>query len=333
MRFFDYLRKWGIMPKAAEGAIIFDASEIASELDRVQRSEPGSYPREAYGICAPPFRDRYFWIEAITRLNPEDYESPGDLADMESFGFDLEKVLSVTREYRDQDVARGALCIARDYRESESGNRYREAGEDFDNGRWIIEVYGFTAVYKPGELSPGRLIPLPARAFVVIGRDGTLLSDPEETFIESYEPDPEKRTLSAHGLSNMLPFTLLALSFLHRRTEVDYITPNRLERKRAARSLGEKTGAEPLRDYYIIRIKPHIERDSPLTDISQIRPLGAPKPGEKRTHSVRGHFRRVPDSGLFGRGYNAGELLWIPDHMRGEGALGEVNKGYKISKE
>lgn len=333
MRFFDYLRKWGIMPKAAEGAIIFDASEIASELDRVQRAEEGSYPRETYGICAPPFRDRYFWIEAITRLDPEDYKSPGDLADMRDLGFKPEEVLRRVRESKDNEVARGALCIAHDYHDSESGRRYREAGEDFDNARWIIEVFGFTAVYKPGELSPRNLIPLPARAFVVIGRDGKLLSDPEETMIESYEEDPEPRVLSAHGLSNMIPFTLLALSFLHRRTEVDYITPNRLERKRAARSLGDKTGAEPLRDYYMIRIKPHIERDTPLTDPSQIRPLGAPKPGEKRTHSVRGHFRRVPESGLFGRGYNAGELLWIPDHMRGEGALGEVSKEYKISKE
>lgn len=333
MRFFDFLRKWGAIPKEAEGAIIFDASEIASELDRVQRAEPGSYPRESYGICAPPFRDRYFWIEAITRLNPEDYESPGDLAEMESLGFDPETVLSVTREYRDSEVARGALCIARDYRESEPGRRYREAGEDYDNGRWILEVFGYSAVYKPGELTPRNLIPLSARAFVIIGRDGTLLSDPENTLIESYEPDPEARLLSAHGLTNMLPFTLLALSFLHRRTEVDYITPNRLERKRAARSLGNKSGAEALRDYYMIRIKPHAERDTPLTDPSQIRPLGAPKGGDKRSHSVRGHFRRVPDSGLFGRGYNAGELLWIPDHLRGEGALGEVSKGYKISKE
>lgn len=333
MRFFDFLRKWGAIPKEAEGAIIFDASEIASELDRVQRAEPGSYPRESYGICAPPFRDRYFWIEAITKIDPENYENPGDLADMQDLGFEPEEVLRRVKESKDNEVARGALCIARDYRESEPGRRYREAGEDYDNGRWILEVFGYSAVYKPGELTPRNLIPLSARAFVIIGRDGTLLSDPENTLIEPYEPDPEARLLSAHGLSNMLPFTLLALSFLHKRTEVEYITPNRLERKRAARSLGNKRGAEALRDYYMIRIKPHIERDSPITDISQIRPLGAPKGGDKRTHSVRGNFRRVPDSGLFGRGYNSGELIWIPDHMRGEGALGEVSKGYKISKE
>lgn len=333
MRFFDYLQKWGMIPEPAREAIIFDASEIASELDRVQRAEPGSYPRESYGICAPPFRDRYFWIEAITKIDPENYENPGDLADMQDLGFDPEEVLRRVKESKDNEVARGALCIARDYRESEPGRRYREAGEDYDNGRWILEVFGYSAVYKPGELTPRNLIPLSARAFVIIGRDGTLLSDPENTLIESYGPDPEARLLSAHGLSNMLPFTLLALSFLHKRTEVDYITPNRLERKRAARSLGDRRGATPLRDYYMIRIKPHIEADSPLTDISQIRPLGTPKGGDTRAHSVRGHFRRVPESGLFGRGYNAGELIWIPDHMRGERAIGEVSKGYKISKE
>ena len=129
----------------------------------------------------------------------------------------------------------------------------------------------------------------------------------------------------------MLPFTLLSLSFLHRRTEVDHITPNRLERKRAAREFDQRSGAALLRDYYIVRIRPHVERDTPLTDPAQIRPLGSPRRGDKRAHSVRGHFRRVPESGLFGRGYSAGELLWIPDHLRGARSLGDVAKGYKLS--
>lgn len=333
MRFFDILSGWNLIPEPARGAILFDASEIAGELDKVQRDEPGSYPRETYGVCAPPFRDRYFWIEAITHANPENYRNPGDSADMRDLGFEPERVLEVSQIYKDHDVARGALCIARDYWDSDSGNRYRKAGEHHDSGRWVIEVSGFTAVYKPGEISSRNLIPIRARALVVIGRDGTLLSNPEETVIESFEADPKLRPLTAHSLANMLPFVLLSLSFLHRRTEVDYITPNRLERKRAARIMGQKSGAAPLRDYYMIRIKPHIERDTPLTDPAQIRPLGSPRKGDKRAHSVRGHFRRVPESGLFGRGYNAGELIWIPDHMRGEGALGDVTKGYKISKE
>lgn len=333
MRFFDYLQKWGMIPQAAEGAIIFDASEIARELDRVQREDSSSYSRESYGVCAPPFRDRFFWIEAITRIDPDKYQSPGDLADMREHGFDPESVLSLSRKYEDQEVYRGVLCIARDYQESESGRHYREAGESYDTGRWIIEIYGYLGIAKPGELSPRNLIPIPARALVVISRNGTLLSDPEDTLVETYEENPEARVMGAHAITNMIPFSLLALSFLHRRTEVDYITPNRLERKRAARSLGDRRGATPLRDYYMIRIRPHIEADSPLTDISQIRPLGTPKGGDTRAHSVRGHFRRVPESGLFGRGYNAGELIWIPDHMRGERAIGEVAKGYKITKE
>lgn len=197
MKFFDYLLKWDHIPKSAEGAIIFDASEIALELDKVYRPNPesSSYPREAYGVCAPPFRDRYFWIEATTQINPENYESPGDIADMTDLGYSPEEVLSVSRGYRDYYVSRGVLCMARDYRDSETGRQYREFGEDYDSGRWILEIYGFTTAYKPGQLSQGNLIPIPARALVVIGRDGTLLSDPEETVIEGFGEDHELREI------------------------------------------------------------------------------------------------------------------------------------------
>lgn len=331
MRFFDILSQWGRIPPEAREAILFDASEIASELDKVQRSRGGSYPRETFGVCAPPFRDRYFWIEAITRFNPESSQSPGDSAEFEGLGFTSEEILRMSREYQGFQMARGVLCIARDYRDSDSGRRYREAGEDYDSGRWLIEVTGHIAVYKPGEISLKSLITPRALAFVVIGRDGALLSNPDGILVESPEADPRLRELSAHGLTNMLPFALLSLSFLHRRTEVDYITPNRLERKRAAREFGQKSGAVPLRDYYLLRVRPHVERDTPITDPAQIRPLGSPRSGDKRAHSVRGHFRRVPESGLFGRGYNAGELIWIPDHLRGERSLGDVAKGYKIT--
>ena len=247
MRFFDILSQWGRIPPEAQEAILFDASEIASELDKVQRSRGGSYPRETFGICAPPFRDRYFWIEAITRFNPETSQSPGDSAEFEGLGFNPEEVLQMSQEYQGYLMARGVLCIARDYRDSDSGRRYRKAGEDFDSGRWIVEVTGHIAVYRPGEISLKSLITPRALAFVIIGRDGTLLSDPESILVESPEDNPRLRELSAHGLTNMLPFALLSLSFLHRRTEVDYITPNRLERKRAARELGQKSGATPLR--------------------------------------------------------------------------------------
>lgn len=333
MRFFDILSQWGEVPPQARDAIIFDASEIAGELDRVQRIGEGSYPRESFGVCAPPFRDRYFWIEAVTRINPENYKTPGDLADMEDLGFDSEEVLSVNEAYKGYEVARGALCIARDYLDSEPGRAYRKAEGEEDSGRWVIEIVGFTAVYKPGEISRDNLIPLPGRALVGIARDGTLLSDPEGIPVEVWAGNRKLSEVAGHGITNMIPFVLLSLSFLHRRTEVHYITPNRLERKRAARNLGQRTGAAPLREYYMIRIKPHSERDTPLTDPAQIRPLGDSRKGDKRAHSVRGHFRRVSESGLFGRGYNAGELLWIPDHLRGETDLGNVSKGYKISKE
>ena len=171
MRFFDILSQWGRIPPEAREAILFDASEIASEHDKVQRSRGGGYPRETFGVCAPTFRDRYFWIEAITRFRPESSESPGDSAEIKSLGFAPEEVLQMNREYEGYEMARGVLCIARDYRESDSGRRYREAGEDFDSGRWLIEITGHMAVYRPGEISSRSVISPRALAFVVIGGD------------------------------------------------------------------------------------------------------------------------------------------------------------------
>lgn len=335
MRFFDYLLQWGFELERELGeTIIFDASEIAAELDKVQRKAGESYPREIFGVCSPPFVERPFWIEANTTMNALDYASPGDLEEMEKFGMNPEDVLKNAKLLEGQSVYRGVLCLAHDV-DSEPVQAYLKEGyETFPQGdpRWMIVFHGFSCTYDK-EPRKEMLLPILARAFVIIGRDGTLLSDPDNVRIEALGGESEEALLFARAIANMIPFTLLSLSFLHRRTEIELISPNRLERKNAARAMGQKRRALPLRDYYMVRVKPHNEAGGPLTNPSQIRPLHNPRGGERRSHSVRGHFRRVPDSGLFGRGYQAGELLWIPDHIRGEGSLGSVQKSYKISKE
>ena len=335
MRFYDIVKERGLLSGSELEAIVFDASEIAEEIDQLEAiPENTSYPRESYGVCSPPFRDRYFWIESITKPDPDHYKGEADIREALKMGLSREEALRLIEEMSQSKVSRGALCIAYDWRDSEEGDKYRrESEEDYDLGRWILIVRGFFSVSKSGNIAEGEIFDLSARAHVIIGRDGTLLSDPENTFVEVYAEDPYYARTYAGGVTNMIPFTLLSLSFLHRRTEIEYIRPNRAERKRAARDLGEKRGAFPLRDYYLLRVKPHNEAEGSLTDISEIRPILDPTGTDKRSHSVRGHFRRVSDSGLFGRGLYAGELIWIPDHMRGKGSLGKVEKGYKISKE
>jgi hypothetical protein len=335
MRFYDLVSERGYLSGAEREAVVFDASEIAGELDKLESVGEGtSYPRESYGICAPPFRDRYFWIEAVTSPDPDHYRWEEDIRKSLSSRLGKEGPRQAIEEFSGSLVSRGALCIARDYEDSAEANQFRrEAGEDYDNGRWLVIVKGFFSMSNTKNIAEGKILDLSARAYVIIGRDGTLLSNPETTFVEVFGSDPTMARLYAGGVTNMIPFTLLALSFLHKRTEVDHIRPNRIERKRAARVLGQKRGAYPLRDYYMLRVKPHNEEQTPLNDPSQIRPVLDPSGSAKRAHSVRGHFRRVPDSGLFGRGLYAGELIWIPDHMRGKGSLGEVSKDYRISGE
>lgn len=328
MRFFDLLLERGKIPEMAKEAVIFDASEIAREIDRIYIESPEAYSRESFGFCAPPFRDRYFWIEALTELRPEDYDTPGDRINMELSGItqaDLERS-------RGSLVYRGALCLARERDKGDPAPLVSMEGE-YPSGRWEIVFTGYLAVRRPGEIGESMIDQLPAFGSLVIGQDGSLLTDPNRIPSATWSSGEELRIATSEAMANITPFLLMALSFLHRRTEVDYISPNRLERKNAARALGKRSGALPLRDYYLLRIKPHSDRENPLTDLSEIRPLRSQAKGERRSHRVRGHFRRVPDSGLFGRGYNAGELLWIPDHTRGDPSFGEVTKGYKISRE
>lgn len=336
--FFDYLVHNEKMPKEAHDAILFDASEIAQALDQMSGPEGGSYPRESYGICAPPYSNRYFWIEATTSLDPVTQLTEADLREFEGMGWSADKMRETLADYADCAIMRGSLCIARDWEDSDAGRFYRkyDGGRALDKlaysyGKWVIEVQAFTRVIWPG--GQDETIHPDATAYCVIGKDGWLMSDPNHTFVSTGSDDPGLAKSLAHAVTNTIPFTLLALSFLHRRTKVDHVHPNRVERKRFTRDvLGEKRGIRPLRDYYIVRVTPHVEGSEPLTDLAQVRPLRDSGDPSKRVHSVRGHFRLVGTEGLFGKGWHADELLWIPDHARGLLRLGKVGKRYVIKK-
>ena len=196
MRFYDLVVERGHLSGAELEAIVFDASEIAGELDKLERVEEGtSYPRESYGVCAPPFRDRYFWIQAVTSPDPDHYKWEGDIKDSLSTGLGQEEALQVIEELSGSLVARGALCIARDYEDSAEADQYRrESREDYDNGRWLVIVKGFFSMSHTKNIAEGEILDLSARAHVVIGRDGTLLSNPETTFVEVFGPDPSTTT-------------------------------------------------------------------------------------------------------------------------------------------
>jgi hypothetical protein len=337
MRFFDIVSHKGLLPATAENAILFDASEIAEELDKIETPiGRKAIPRESYGVCAPPFSDRYFWIESITVPSADNW-GPGDIAELEAsgLGFGPDVLDQFEEIFGETEVRRGALCIARQWGDSPSYEEYisAEGGDRYPGGRWVIEIQAYNQVDTGEGPFGSEIVKPPAIARVVIAQDGTLASDPGDTLVEIFDPDPSSHKLHARAVTNTIPFTLLALSFLHRRTEVEHIRPNRLERKRAARAMGKKRGAAKLRDYYLVRVRPHYEGEEPLTDPSGIRPVRDPDRAGRRAHAVRGHFRRVPDTGLFGRGYHAGELIWIPDHMRGARDVGKVEKGYRISRE
>lgn len=275
MILYNRLELAGMLPVLAENAVVFDATAVAGAVDEMPEGVIYSYD---YGIVAPPFTERPFWIEATTKI-----------------GSDL--------------VTRAALCVARDAGDS----TFEEARRN--DARWAIEVSGIVEVN-------GRIRPVDGLALILVDGRGHLVFSPEKTHVLTDSRLSEaKRESNGFMLANMIPFILITIGFLHKRTEVEIERPSRAEVRRASREMTGKRGGSSVKERYIIKVHAH---KSPSGDeIDRIEPVRGAKRGENRAaHGVRGHFRWIGDRGLFGRGYHANQMLWVPDHTRGVGKAG-----------
>lgn len=316
IKFFDIVKYAGLLSETEQEATIFDATEIAEQLDKVYATDDQiTYPASYYKRCNPPFVDKPFWVESTT-LPSMDNLTEKDIEEYQEFGGTTrEQVIDSIKGMSHTTVRRGSMCLA--------------AMVDEEYVRWRMVIKSINQVDEGDNPFASPIICPDAWALLEWDHDGYLLTDPHNTPVSTGYDDYEIAKLTAHMVTNTLPFLLLSLSFIHRRTVVEYVKPNRATRKRAARLVGQKRGAMPLNDFYFIRVEPHPRGTDVITD-NEIKPLSTKASNRTAQYEVMGHFRSVGPKGLFGKGYLANQIVWIPDHDKGDPELGRLNRGYKL---
>ena len=333
MRYIDLLIALGIFPKrACEDFIVFDATQIAVSLEKTKHQN--KFPAaESYGVCSPPYIGRPFWIEAVVPFSPP---RPSGLL---SAIYPKELMDIVVQQQMGKLMYQGMLCHAYDIKKDDadvSALMKLSGGTLTGETRWVMTMRGYTTSYPSNTKflrTAETAITGEEIAILHFGEDGYLLDDTRsvQTVLdkEMIAKTGGNQYIVGVGTASMVPLALLSLSFLHRRTEVEHIKPSKHARKKFRRAIGQKRGAVDLVDYYLVKVKPHPEGSHEFDSLAEIEPLRQ-KGRSPRSHRVRGHFRRVGLSGLFGRGDHAGELIWIPDHARGDTSLGTTKKGYQL---
>ncbi len=246
----------------------------------------------------------------------------------------------IVRQQTGKLIYQGAVCHAYDLHKDPDGIRESLGISNhpiLKDARWrmLMRGYGTTCRKKNLLRTAETAIQGEGVAILHFDKAGYLLDEIsgvqtaiDKEMLEYSGNDPD---IIGMGIVSMTTWILGALSFLYRKTEVEHINPNRQARKEFARATGKKKGAADLVDYYLIKVKPHARGGKAMNLFDDIEPLRN-KGRSARSHSVRGHFRRVGVTGLFGRGDHAEELIWIPDHTRGDATKGTIHKGYKLEE-
>jgi hypothetical protein len=239
---------------------------------------PTSPPAASYGCCAPPFEQ--FFVEART-------EAAG------------------------QVVERGMLCSDITDRLDDGWSRYTVTPPE--GTRWILQMDGFMQLNGRG------LIQFAGHLWTHLDQDGRILDDTNEMTIgEVTGVRLDEFTWPGSQMVNFYPFVMKAISALHRRCEVQHVTPTRQQTRLAQR----KQGVKSLTDYYVLKVRP-VGKRYDFDDVGRPQPAAG-----KREHEVRGHFRYYsPERPLFGR---ISGMVWVPAHRRGEDTIGKIKKDYEV---
>ena len=232
-------------------------------------------------------------------------------------GTTREQVIDSIQKMSHTTIRRGSMCMA--------------AMVDEEEVRWRMVIRSLNQIDEGDNPFAAPIICPDAWALLEWDHDGYLLTDPNNTPVSTGYDDYDIAKITAHMVTNTLPFLLLSLSFIHRRTVVEYVKPNRTVRKQAARLTGRKRGAMPLNDFYFIKIAPHPRGMDTISE-DKIKPLTT-RGGRTAQYEVMGHFRSVGPGGLFGKGYLADQIVWIPDYDKGDPELGKLNRGYRLKRE
>lgn len=182
--------------------------------------------------------------------------------------------------------------------------------------RWMMMMMGYISVpSKPIASYNGAVL-------IHLDETGRLLDDTEQLQITGSLPAGHAtlppNLLPLPALAQHVPYALKAIGALHQRTIAEHVTPSSAAQRRA-----RKAGIPQLHSYYVLRVKPTPQPQN-MRDVGQ----ALHESGTRRAHAVRGHFRYYSEAApLFGRHVGA---VWIPDHSRGDDAIGTIQKDYEV---
>lgn len=281
---------------------------IADEVQERINNEDG-WPAEAeadfFGCVAPPFEA--FFVEAAGATLFQDQEY------IITRGLEMQ-VLSMYGNSPDNLTA-DARHVLTSVSVKDPSLRHLH-----NRAKWVIFYEGCCQIPETPENNGAIYTFESVYGLLHIAEDGSLLNDMKRLpFFSKQNPGrvgSKSELLEAEWLASCVPFAMGAISAMHKRQRIELVSPTRQMRRFAKR----KHQIE-LNDHYVLRVSSNKSFSSSRARSGVLR-----KP--KREHTVRGHFRWTGD-GLFGKGYQANQMIWIPDHERGSGP-GHIDKDYYI---
>lgn len=205
-----------------------------------------------------------------------------------------------------------------------------ETEPDFNwvDATWLIDA--FVYLYLPvGETR--KLAGLLLGEFMFAARaDGTLTHFIDDTGQETHwawtsvEPDDSRDKHRARAALMFVEATLLALTFMACVNVSEREYRPMVDAPKLAKAYQRRHGVS-LTEFKVLTLAPH-DHAEPGVGHS-----GSGSGSGKRLHVVRGHFRRMPEIGPGGRYHYTKRLFWVRPHMRGQVALGEVMKDYRVT--
>lgn len=320
-RLFDRVKKLYGVPEMP----VIVADDIAAAIDFLPDIPDWTPPAEDYGVVAPPFPR--FFVEAMTHFEAHDGRHPVTL---EPFLDDRGKPIHVPAG----TSYRGLAFYDINTPELKDKTFYvlHKSRIPADT-HWLLAAWGWQ-----WDTITRQVLTWPGPVYIHLSKEGRILDNTREFQIFTAKhpdvvlgiPDAPEFTvmvglppMPAETLTNLLPFALKAISAMHRRCEVDEVTPDHKARRQA-----ETHQKLELHKYYVLKVKP-----TKVTKPEDFRKIGTPAAKREglREHTVRGHFRYYwPHKPLFGR---ISGSIFIPAHKRGKPTYGDIDKDYRVSDE
>lgn len=299
MALYDTVRSLIEFNEFTEDVVVIDGTAVAEVIDKLPDIDD-SFTAAQYGKVPPPFPR--FFVESTTFYDGAKF-SRGVFFERLRNPADIDNPYDFEIMHNDIVMAESRFAKVRDY-------------------KWAY----ITAMIM--ETKDGLLM---SRGIFLIHLDehGNILTDMSNVpSIDQKHVDYDNLILSGvvspldiKAAATFLPFALFTLTAMQQHMPVREVKPTRQQNRKFSR---KHKNAKPLVKFYQLSI------DCAKTRIRYKRDpdFVGKRVGANGAHRVRGHFKHyTEDAPLFGKW--SGAYFW-PDRMRGNKAVGTINKSYKV---